>query len=103
MQLAGQIGTSGASGLTPAPCTGGSAEVMCNVEKGGHSITDIRLQNNLTGVIPASFANFTELTNLRLDGNQLSGSIPQLARPNETADAAVELQPLHGKGTTTDV
>ena len=76
---------------------------MCNVEEGGHSITDIRLQNNLTDVISASFANFTELTNLRLDGNQLSGSIPQLARPNETADAAVELQPLHGKGTTTDV
>ncbi|XP_022981275.1 probable LRR receptor-like serine/threonine-protein kinase At1g53430 [Cucurbita maxima] len=53
-------------------------EVNCSCNSSTCSIRSIRLKGlNLTGVLPAAFANLTRLQYLDLNGNLINGSIPK--------------------------
>ncbi len=54
------------------PCTWSG--VICNIDK---NVTSLRLsKRGLTGQIPGSIANLTQMDELLLDGNRLSGDLP---------------------------
>ena len=77
------------NGLT-APCDWYG--VLCT---GGH-VTELQLRkNNLTGTLSRSIINLTELTDLELDGNRLSGNIPAL--PGALQSLIVEGNQLSGR------
>lgn len=59
----------------PDPCVGHWYGVYCNSSK--THVTQLNLPaNNLTGTIPASLCNLTQIEDLQLYGNHLSGPIP---------------------------
>ena len=76
-----------ASRPQPAPCPWFG--VVCD---GGHVVRLILPANHLSGTLPATLGNLTNLTRLRLENNALTGRIPQticnLTAPLADADLA---------------
>ncbi|MBA0719105.1 hypothetical protein Golax_006811 [Gossypium laxum] len=64
-----------------------SGQIPANAFDGLILIKKLHLsQNQLTGAIPASLATLPKLTELKLDGNQFSGKIPDFRLPIQTLD-----------------